>query len=253
MKKIAPETVDLLRRSTLSSDGLSLTIPETDRKSYVLLTKVLEVYEGKWNRKEKAVIFPRSFAAKKAELCETGELSDKKNPLDFFYTPDPVLDLLFQHCDGQPRPDMRVLEPSAGQGHIAQYLRREYEVNPDCIELDPHRRQTLEDTGFPVVGTDFLEFDPGDGYDFIIMNPPFRTETDKNAYITHIMYAHSCLREGGQLLAIVPEGFFFRQDAKVSEFREFVKANGIIGEQVPADSFKAAGTGIVTRVIQLVA
>jgi len=73
---------------------------------------------------------------------------------------------------------VRVLEPSAGEGHLAEgrphdsYSGRSVPV--DCIEMDVTKHPLLTEKGFDVVGVDFLHFDgAGSQYTHIVMNPPF--------------------------------------------------------------------------------
>ncbi len=110
---------------------------------------------------------------------------------------------------------LKVLEPSAGTGDIARIL-REYPVDLDVVELDPGRRAELEDQGFHVVGDDFTQFSnpPNDGYDAIVMNPPF----SKKQAVQHIKHAFSLLKPGGKLASILPE-YWFRGSKKPQ--REF--------------------------------
>lgn len=76
---------------------------------------------------------------------------------------------------------VRVLEPSAGEGHLAdvmgqgdgdRYSHRKVEI--DCIEIDVTKHPLLREKGYEVVGIDFLQFDGAmDMYSHIILNPPF--------------------------------------------------------------------------------
>lgn len=73
---------------------------------------------------------------------------------------------------------VRVLEPSAGEGHLAEgrpydgYAGRSAAV--DCIELDVTKHPILREKGHDVVGLDFLQFDGAAAmYGHLIMNPPF--------------------------------------------------------------------------------
>lgn len=70
-----------------------------------------------------------------------------------------------------------VLEPSAGKGNIAEYVKqakgRRSQVDIDCIEIEPELRAILKDKGFRVVHDDFLTLHTYKHYDLILMNPPF--------------------------------------------------------------------------------
>lgn len=93
---------------------------------------------------------------------------------------------------------VRVLEPSAGEGHLAAqrpvtggYYRNDDYVPLDCIEIDVTKHPLLGSAGFDVVGVDFMRFDgAGAIYSHIIMNPPF-AEGAK-----HVLKAWGVLYEG---------------------------------------------------------
>lgn len=80
-----------------------------------------------------------------------------KDGLDFFPTPRNVVEQMIDLADLNP--EMKVLEPSAGMGHIADIL-KEYGVKPDVVELSGKRQDLLKLKGYSVVGNDFLMFNP---------------------------------------------------------------------------------------------
>ncbi|WP_419871039.1 DUF4942 domain-containing protein [Chryseobacterium sp. CT-SW4] len=68
-----------------------------------------------------------------------------------------------------------VLEPSAGKGDIAKFIEDKTRSKIYCIELEPELQQILRADGFPVIHSDFLNYEKDMYFDFIIMNPPFET------------------------------------------------------------------------------
>lgn len=88
---------------------------------------------------------------------------------DYYATPPSATRLLL---DNISLGDDTILEPSAGEGHIAQVLREYY----------PHNQITANDLiwresriGETVTGDiDFLEWQPNCKFDTIITNPPFK-------------------------------------------------------------------------------
>lgn len=74
--------------------------------------------------------------------------------LDFFPTPEGVADQMIEAAEIEP--GMRVLEPSAGMGHIADRI-REAGIDPDVVEFSPERRELLEAKGHHIVGQDFMD------------------------------------------------------------------------------------------------
>jgi hypothetical protein len=71
---------------------------------------------------------------------------------------------------------IRVLEPSAGEGHLAaanDYNSRWRQLPIDVIEIDLTKHARLREQGFNIVGVDFLEFQNGAIYSSFLLNPPF--------------------------------------------------------------------------------
>lgn len=93
---------------------------------------------------------------------------------------------------------IRVLEPSAGEGHLLTG-RPAYgwqKLPIDCIEIDISKHQSLREQGYAVVGMDFLTFTRGSMYSHVLMNPPF-AEGAK-----HVLKAWDILFEG-EIVAIL--------------------------------------------------
>lgn len=68
----------------------------------------------------------------------------------------------------------RILEPSAGQGHIAEFIkRRGGREEISCIEIDQNFQSILRGKKFKVIDSDFLAYSGSDRFDLIIANPPF--------------------------------------------------------------------------------
>lgn len=93
-------------------------------------------------------------------------------------------------------PDHSVLEPSAGQGAIADLLPRACTV---CVEVSRLHYLVLEAKGHDVVRTDFLSW-KGGPFDRIVMNPPF----SEGRWLAHVEHAADLLTNDGRLVAILP-------------------------------------------------
>lgn len=88
---------------------------------------------------------------------ERSMIGRSNDGLDFFPTPRNVVEQMIEMADLDS--DMKVLEPSAGMGHIADVL-KDHGIIPDVIELSGKRQDLLKLKGYTVVGNDFLMFDP---------------------------------------------------------------------------------------------
>ena len=134
------------------------------------------------------------------------ELIGTKIP-GYFPTPKTIVEEMIERADIEP--GMKVLEPSAGKGNIADAIKAaEPQAIIDVVEINSTLRNILEKKGYNIVGDDFLEL-TGD-YDRIIMNPPF----EKGQDIDHVHHAYSLLKQDGKVVAIMSEGPFFRNDKK---------------------------------------
>lgn len=93
----------------------------------------------------------------------------------------------------------RVLDPSAGEGALAQAAPRDYydrAPKVDVIEIDASKHPILREHGLRVVGLDFLGFEGGHCYTHVVMNPPFA------AGAKHVLKAWDMLWEG-EIVAIL--------------------------------------------------
>ena len=91
---------------------------------------------------------------------------------------------------------MAVLEPSAGQGGIADYL----PAGSMLVEVSALHCEILKEKGHSnVVQGDFLSISLGK-FDRIVMNPPF----SDGRWQAHVEHAAGVLADCGVLVAIVP-------------------------------------------------
>lgn len=94
-------------------------------------------------------------------------------------------------------PDHLCLEPSAGQGALADLLPKNRTV---CIEVSPLHCKVLEAKGFSTHCNDFLTWSGPEAFDRIVMNPPF----SQGRAQAHVEHAATLLAPAGRLVAILP-------------------------------------------------
>lgn len=127
---------------------------------------------------------------------------------EFYPTPKELLDQCFTGV--QWKYVHTILEPSAGNGNIADYIAEkmknmqtksgyqyEKEFDLECIELDPELQHILCGKGYRVVHDNFLTFHTFKRYDLIVMNPPF-SNGDK-----HLLHALDLQKDGGNIICIL--------------------------------------------------
>lgn len=146
----------------------------------------------------------------------------------------------------------RILEPSAGLGHLAEAIT---EAHPDnhlfCMEIYQPLAEALELKGFDALCCDFMQcagVEPATQYDKIIMNPPFENLQD----IDHVWQAWNLfLKPGGRIVAVMAANKG-RDNDKVKNFMDLVDTYGTY-EENPAGSFASAfrptGVNTITVVI----
>lgn len=183
-------------------------------------------------------------AVKKAERAIIGQ----KVGIDFFPTPANVAQRMASLAGISK--GTRVLEPSAGNGNLADAAKAAGgEV--DVIEISSQLRDILTAKGYTVVDHDFDGFTPEQPYQAILMNPPFSARKDAS----HIMRAFGMLASGGRLVAIAGEGVFFGQDQKAVAFRAWLDTHNATIEKLDGGTFKdkdlLAQTGANARMIVL--
>lgn len=165
---------------------------------------------------------------------------------DFFPTPESRADWIASEADIHP--GMDVLEPSAGNGVLAEAARKAG-GNVDVVELEQQLRDILKEKGFNVVGSDFDEFTPDKLYDRVLMNPPFSHDLD----IKHVQKAFEHLKPGGKLVAIVSTMAGERSNKRNQAFREWLDELGALEEKLPEGMFKESmnPTNVATKLLTL--
>ncbi|WP_122760516.1 methyltransferase domain-containing protein [Pseudomonas viridiflava] len=166
-------------------------------------------------------------AVAKAERAIIGQ----KVGIDFFPTPAAVAQRMARLA-GITK-GMRVLEPSAGNGNLADAAAAAGAV-VDVVEISSSLRDILTAKGYNVVDHDFTGFKPEKPYDAILMNPPFSNRQDA----AHIMQAFGMLAAGGKLVAIAGEGVFFGVDKKAEQFRDWLDSHNADVEKLEGGTFQ---------------
>ena len=233
--KIDKSVVEVLKASEF--DGSLLRLPgQLERKLYEHVAKVLRNIGGKWTSAKKAFVFKEDVGDLITSIADSGEYIPERQVLQFYPTPESLAREIVEIAE--IRPGERTLEPSAGQGNIAQFM-----PSPDCIELDPKNRAVLEERGFRVVGEDFLKFTPSASYDVIVMNPPFCKQQDA----LHILKAISIANR--RVVAIASQAVMWRTDGHYKMLRDAVAHYGGYMRELPDKSFKEAGTMVNTALV----
>ena len=249
MPKIPQDVLDILGECRVEGNTLFLPDVLLDRKTYAAVNKVLENMGGKWSRKAQGHIFQDEDNP--GDMLEAvllnEEVRDLKKEYQFFPTPRHIAERMcaMAELDGS----CRVVEPSCGDGRLADVIADHYPLSLSGVEINPDMFRKLAGKPYQVMQADFLALkkdDVGDT-DRMIMNPPFCKHQD----IDHILHAYNLLDSGGILVSVVCESPFFRSDKKSVAFREFLDEHGAEVHCLDAGEFHESGTEIRTRLIKL--
>lgn len=250
--KVSTDVMQVLDRCRVEGNKLYLPSEQLHRILYMAVDKVLKAAGGKWERKEKAHVFPKNVEDVIDNIMLTGEISTKKEN-DFFPTPPEIVQQMIELAEIHT--GMDILEPSAGDGAIIRGL-QDAGITESCSVILVEKNSDLcdhlwENYGprHTVVNLDFLEMIklPEDIQPLVVlMNPPFSKQQD----IDHVRHAFEMLAPKGRLVSVMSTGFTFRENKKSVAFREFVKKYGEI-IPLPEGSFKKSGTMINTVIVVL--
>ncbi|QYJ00767.1 DUF4942 domain-containing protein [Thalassovita mediterranea] len=186
-------------------------------------------------------------AAERGEELKPGTALAKD--LQFYPTPDEVIMNLLRDHDFR---DLRVLEPSAGEGAIVRELHAHRAAQITAVEVDASRAARIPSlSGVEIIRANFLDLKPRAEFDWVIMNPPFYG----THWMDHVLRAFDWLKPGGRLIAILPATAEIGESAKHQKFRAWAEKNAPRFERMfsdlPPESFKASGTRIQTVALRL--
>lgn len=135
-------------------------------------------------------------------IARTGCIPNKKD-YQFYPTSEELADDMVNLLRIDYRSE--VLEPSAGTGRLADAVKERYphKAQITCVEIDQLNCEVLIGKGFKTLKHDFLEFKSKEGFDAVIMNPPF----NKGQAQAHVIKAYSLLKKDGVIVACLPSSF----------------------------------------------
>jgi predicted RNA methylase len=244
--------------STVSIDGnlARITAGDLDLRLYQRVDKVLQALGGKWDRRQRAHVFPDSPSQRFELALATAEVTTDQE-LSWFPTPDKVADQVVKLAQIEDRHE--VLEPSAGRGALLEAIARSgKKPNVALIEFDDCRRGYLLGLVGPscritVKNGDFLAVKFMHDFDRVVMNPPF-CKVGRGDHLDHVRRAFELLVFGrdARLVAVLPRSITFRQDRRHIEFRTWYEQLGGEVSTLPEGAFKESGTGVHAVILVLV-
>ena len=243
--EIKQNILDIIEEGEINGNLFFLPNKQLERQTYLEVNKVLENIGGKWNRKFKAHVFESDISDSIDDILLTGNVIDKKKEFQFFETPKNIVSQLIELAE--IKPGNICLEPSAGQGNIAEEIREIVGKNITCIEIMPENVFILENKGFEVYKSDFLQYPLDEKFDRIIMNPPFTKQQD----ISHVEKALMHLKDNGILVSVMSAGIKFRSNKKTITFLSKLNEYNYDIIELPPGSFKISGTMVNTIILKI--
>jgi hypothetical protein len=159
------------------------------------------------------------------ELSRTGRVPEQKSH-QFYPTPSELAEIAVMLAEIEPHHSC--LEPSAGQGGIADWMPK----STTCVEVSALHCAVLKAKGFAVEQADFIQWGYGRTFDRIVMNPPF----SDGRGVAHVKHAASMLSVGGRLIAILPAS---------NKGKKLVDGMAHEWSEIYADKFKDASVDVV--------
>lgn len=126
----------------------------------------------------------------------SGCIPDHKSH-QFYPTPENVAQAAVELAMVGAQPGMNWLEPSAGQGGLADLMPKDRTM---CVEISELHCKILVAKGHMVKQADFLALPVNGPFDRIVMNPPF----SEGRWQAHVEHAATMVKPGGRLVAILP-------------------------------------------------
>lgn len=242
-----PEKQNILDKLNLIGSGDWNNLPDSMRKRYKP-----EHFGQEHNKLDYNKVF--SVYESRIEPVEDKDFA-------FFPTPDHVADQMIEIANFDQLKnvhEIRVLEPSAGDGAIIKRLKPAKNISLRLIEYNTYRVEKLKKyfrekrdlyAEVRIDEEDFLNYWQvrDDNYHRILMNPPFGNKVE----MYHVVRAFNFLAPSGICVAIVPMGALTNDDSKSKVFQEFLKKYQY-QEPVILESGTFKKTGVKTAIISLI-
>jgi hypothetical protein len=179
---------------------------------------------------------------------------DERAGTDFFPTPEPLGQKMTEWLD--LREGDQVLEPSAGNGAIAMWFPETGSTTVVEPSYTLFSRLNVRAAGGTrrLINQNFEDLDLVNKFDGIAMNPPFGA--GGKMAMDHVAKAFKHLRDGGRLVAIIPNGGMM--DKRWESFVNGTDLNGkllnpdvhlVATIKLPRITFEQAGTAVSCRVV----
>ncbi len=188
----------ILDEARLKGRSLDLGYPyiSESKVAFNEAVRVLESVGAVMDKNERTANFDYDPREVLREIRLSGCVPDRVSH-QFYPTPERVARAAVEMADiGQGG---SCLEPSAGQGALAQHMPMD---RTTCIEISPLHCTILRAKGYDVTQADFIAWasETENRYSVILMNPPY----SEGRWMAHLQSASGLLANGGSVVCILP-------------------------------------------------
>lgn len=168
-----------------------------EEKSFTQELVSVLVYLGGVKHNSHGYVFDYNPSKVFSEIQRTGFIPEYQS-YQYYPTPEIIARMVVDMASIQD--DDEMLEPSAGQGGLADFLPAE---RTTCVEISQIHCKVLEGKGYSAICADFLAWKTDTLFSKIIMNPPFADSRASD----HVLRASELLKKDGRLVAVMPASF----------------------------------------------
>ena len=131
--------------------------------------------------------------------------------------------------------NLKVLEPSAGVGFLADYISHLLLTDDiTCYELNEEKYNQLKNNRkYDTYHTDFLNVEPNPIYDLVIAAPPFKGNID----LEHIKHMYNFLKDDGEIVTLTSPYWVINNESHQVDFRKWLEDKKYNMIMLPDNSF----------------
>jgi predicted RNA methylase len=247
--KAAPAPVALTIAQELALmavvDG-KLQLPKQQLAHYDDISRLMGKAGGRYVTGRKQFVFDEGIdCADLLRRLVTGETVNFQQEYQFFATPEAKAIEAVKEVEKAlgTLGGKRILEPSAGEGALANVARR---MGAEVVAIEAWNVNAikLRSQGYNVIERDFLSVTPEEigTFDAVLANPPFTRNQD----IQHVMHMLQFIRPGGALSVIMSTSWLEGKTRAHAQFKEFLATQDVVVTQIEAGAFKESGTPVPT-------
>lgn len=224
---------------TLILDGDVIRLPEQHLRHYARIKLAIEKAGGSYNAGGYFSFLAGINAGEVLKQLQSGKSVHVKKDNQFYATPSELARTVVSavgHLAGK-----RVLEPSAGDGALADLARA---AGADVVTIENWNVNVLklQAKGYDVMERDFLTVTPEEIglFDAIVANPPFTRGMD----MKHVEHMLKFLKPGATLSVLTSTSWEAGSQRRQAAFRQMLEEHKAYIERVAPGAFKSSGTQV---------